>query len=99
MQSPAHVSRAFCLPAVVRRLLSDAQLGQIGTDSVEGRGHLVRRRQTDGLVGVPTGVMASIFVFSLVQSLYRPINETEQDEHCSVGYKVAPATGASFLVS
>ena len=36
---------------------------------------------------LPTGVMASIFAFSVVQSLVRPISEPEQDEYCSAGYK------------
>jgi hypothetical protein len=53
MQSPAQSSRAFCLfglryPAL--RLLSDAQLGQVGTNLVERGGHLARFRQMVELV-------------------------------------------------
>ena len=57
MQSPARLSRAFCLASAVRRLLSDAQLGQVGADRVERRGHLVRRRQQIELVRAAGAVL------------------------------------------
>ena len=43
--------------------------------------------------------MAVILSDSAVQSLDSPISDTGQEEYCSVGYSVLPATGASLVVS